>query len=439
MNKKQQGFSHILMLVILVLVIGVIGFAGYRVASHKDKNTNTNQHGPGGNSGQSSPSGSLGDPNSSNPIAKGEALSNGECTGSGSKQLTHAPMNPSDISDIQPMGLMVGAHVTPVDHEYYYGADMNAPINTYPVYADADGTIVAVEAAPNGSHDNWWVTIAHSCTFLSNYNLMTSLASNIKAALPQGWGPNSNGNVHIPVTSGELIGYVGGQSLDFQVWNTQTQLKGFLNPIVYNNREPWKINTVAPLDYFTAAVKSQITPLYIKTDAPMDGKIDYDVSGEAVGNWFLQGTNGYAGSYTDTSGSTYYTGHLALAYNYVDPSALEFSIGNYQGQPTQFAVAGSTDWTKITPTSGLAKVQLAQITMYTPAGQVWTGQLAHNIVMKPGANEATALLQMTGPQTMKVEVFPGKTPAQVSGFDNAAQVYDRGQDAKMVASTTATH
>jgi hypothetical protein len=378
----------------------------------------------------------LGDPNSTDPITKGKALSNGQCTGSGTKPLTHAPMNVQDVSDIQPMGLTVGAHVTPVDHEYYYGSNQNAPVDTYPVYADADGTIAAVEKAQNGNYYNWWITIAHSCTFLSNYNLMTSIAPNILAALPAGWGPNSNGNVHIPVKSGQLIGYVGHQSLDFQVWNTQVNLKGFLHPIAYNNAEPWKVNTVAPLDYFTTAVKSQILPLYVRTAAPLDGKIDYDVNGEAVGNWFLTGTNGYAG--TGTPGSPgYYDSHLSLTYDYVDPTALIFSTGDYQGQQTQFAVMGNIDWTKITPSSGVVKVQLASIMHETSSGQVWSGQLAHNITMHPGSAQATALLQMTGDQTMKVEVFPGKTPAQVTGFDSSSKTYDRGQNAHMVTSAGA--
>ncbi len=105
----------------------------------------------------------------------------------------------------------------------------------------------------------------------------------------------------------------------------------------------------------------------------------------------------------------------------------------------QFATVGNVDWTKITPSSGLAKIQLAQMILTTPSGQIWTGQLAHNITMSPGANQATALLQMTGDQTMKVELFPSKTPDRVTGFDSGAKIYNRGQDAKMVMSTTATN
>ena len=431
-NKDENGF-HLTVALLMIVVVGIIGFAGYKVFSSRNDNKN--------GSGMGNSSTNLGNANSLDPVTKGLALSNGQCSGTGTRPLTHAPMNPSDVSTIVSMGAMIGAHVTPVDHEYYYGADQNAPVNTYPVYADADGVITAVEYANDGTKAAWWTTISHSCTFMSNYNLMTSIAPAIKAGLPKGWGRNSNGNVHIPVKSGQLIGYVGHQSLDFQVWNTQTTLKGFLNPIAYNNAEPWKVNTAQPLDFFTSNVKNQILPLYLRTVAPLDGKIDNDVINEAVGNWFKVGSNGYAGTPGGNNAGqySYSSTHLALAYDNIDPGSEVFSIGNYQGQPMQFSAIGNPDWTKITNGSGVTKVQLGGITYTTADGGSWHGQFAKGIKFESGAAQATALIEVTGPQEMKVEVFPGKTPSQVSGFDSNAVNYDRGQNAYMVHSSTATN
>jgi hypothetical protein len=430
-KKNESGF-HLTIVLLMVVVIGFIGFAGYKVFSSRNNGKNNSNSGNG--------SLNLGNANSLDPITKGLALSNGQCSGTGTRPLTHAPMNPSDISTIVSMGTMIGAHVTPVDHEYYYGADQNAPVNTYPVYADANGVITAVEFVNDGTKDAWWVTISHSCTFMSNYNLMTSITPAIKAALPKGWGPNSNGNVHIPVTSGQLIGYVGHQSLDFQVWNTQTTLEGFLNPIAYNKAEPWKVNTAQPLDFFTANVKSQILPLYLRTVAPLDGKIDNDALNEAVGNWFKVGSNGYAGTPGGNNAGqySYSSTHLALAYDNIDPASEVFSIGNYQGQPMQFSAIGNPDWTKMTDGSGIAKVQLGSISYVTASGAQWVGQFAKGIKLESGMPLATALIEVTGPEEIKVEVFPGKTPSQVSAFDDSAVSYDRGQSAHMIQSTTAT-
>lgn len=436
MTKKQQahnetGIAHV-GLVLLAVVLLTVGLVGYRVYSKNNANkASVNDH-PVTQVNKSA--NSLGDPNSSDPTTKGKALSGGQCTGKGSKPLTHAPMDMKDVVTIQPYGLMVDGHVTPVDHEYYYPAINSAP-DSYPVYADADGTIVSIGSETS---TKWAVVISHnSCTFFSWYNLMTSLSKNITDKMPAGWGPNNQGGISIAVKSGDLLGYVGGQSLDYAVWNTEKTLKGLLNPVAYNNSEPGKINTVPPLDYFTQAVRSQILPKYIRTAQPLDGTLAYDVDGQAVGTWFLAGTNGYAGSNDPSHPSGYWSGHLSLAYNYLDPAAMEFSIGDYQGQPKQFAVKSGPNWTKITPSSGIAKVELAQLNMVNSSGTVWTGQFDKGVTLQPGTTMATALLQLTGKQTMKVEVFPGKTPSQVSGFDSNAKTYDRGQTAHMITSTTA--
>lgn len=406
MNKKQhldqRGFGHVLFFLLFIIVVFGI-FATFKLVSDRNK--------PKGG-------GDIGSVESTDPVTKGKALSNGQCEGKGSSKLTHAPMDVKDVSSIEPMGLMVGGHVTPVDHEYYYQKDKNAAYDTYPVYADGDGIITAVQFVNDGQKDAWWVTISHSCTFMSNYNLMTSINPGIKSKLPAGWGPNSNGNVHIAVKAGDEIGKVGHQSLDYQVWDTTKTLKGLLHPMAYNNREPWKIHTVQPLNYFTDDVKSQILPLYARTIEPRDGKIDYDVSGQAVGNWFLEGSNGYAGS-SDQSKTIqgYYTGHLALAYDYIDGKTPIFSIGDYNGQPTQFTIVGDIDWTKIVPGSGVTKIQLK--ISNTPT--------------------ATALLELTAKEKLKLEVFPGKTPSEVSSFDSKAKTYDRGQNATMPISNTASN
>jgi hypothetical protein len=37
----------------------------------------------------------------------------------------------------------------------------------------------------------------------------------------------------------------------------------------------------------------------------------------------------------------------------------------------------------------------------------------------------TVLMQMTAPRELKVEIFPGRTAADVAGFDSAALLYER--------------
>ncbi|MEJ0072855.1 MAG: hypothetical protein WDN27_02065 [Candidatus Saccharibacteria bacterium] len=187
--------------------------------------------------------------------------------------------------------------------------------------------------------------------------------------------------------------------------------------------------------------KTQIVPKYLRTAQPLDGNYAYDIDGEAVGSWFKVGTNGYAGGDQFTSSTSNTTsGHLALAYDSFDPSVQILSVGEYDGgAPAIMMVNDSTDWTKITPSSGVVKVQLAESSNKKADGTVWQGGPAPGgITVVPTFNKATALIQLTAKQEMKFEMFPGKTPAQVSGFDKNAIMYDRGQDAHMVKSTTAS-
>ena len=374
------------------------------------------------------------DSDSLDPVTKGKSLTYGQCDGTGTTTLTHAPMDPKDIGTIAPEGGFGGAHVTPIDHEYYYGLDTKAAADTYPVYAVMDGNVNAVGNV-TGQKTAWNITLSHSCTFMAYYNLMTSLAPNIMSQLPSNW-KDISGNVKIPVKAGDIIGYSGGQSLDFQLANTEKTLPGLLYHNAYNFAEPVKINGVKPLDYFAADVKTAILPKYLRSADPRDGQYDYDIAGKGVGNWFQVGTNGYGGAGQSGDEFAKALGHLSLAYDSIDPTALVFSIGNYQGKPQVFAVKGTVDWTKITKDSGLMKVELAQGTVTTPSGGVWNGaSYVAGLKYVAGPTLATALLQMTDDTHLKVEVVAGKKPAEVTSFSSAAVLYDRGQDTKLDLST----
>ncbi|KKW05394.1 MAG: hypothetical protein UY40_C0021G0003 [candidate division CPR1 bacterium GW2011_GWC1_49_13] len=55
------------------------------------------------------------------------------------------PMDLADFSIIIPYGLMIGGHVTPIDHQYYSPMVFNSPRDTYPVYAMADSRLVDIQ------------------------------------------------------------------------------------------------------------------------------------------------------------------------------------------------------------------------------------------------------------------------------------------------------
>ncbi|TAH36715.1 hypothetical protein EYC59_00885, partial [Candidatus Saccharibacteria bacterium] len=309
MKNNQKG-SHVLAIVLVVAVLGVVGAIGYKI-SHTEKRKD-----PGTNSAQFS----------SDATQRGKYLSKNNCEGEGSKKLGSAPMRPSDISTILPYGLVAGGHVTPVDHQYFLGTNQKAAPNTYDVLAPGDGTLVTVEVRPKGQPGVYDVrgVISYSCTFFSYFDLANSLSTEVAAKMPAGWDTKNNGPlaVNIPVRQGQVIAHVGGQTLDYAVWDTTKTLDALLVQKAYSNYEPWKTNTVAPTGYYTEEVTASLLPHYVRSAEPRDGKLAYDVDGKAVGGWFKKGTNGYIGAFyeKDFNNMTYADGHLAIIPDYLDPS-----------------------------------------------------------------------------------------------------------------------
>lgn len=422
MKRDQSGF-HAVAVLLVVVVVTAVGFVGYTVFK---KNNRPGHPKVASDSKQYA----------TDAVSRGKYLSKNNCSGEGSKKLGSGPMDPKDISIIEPMGLVAGGHVTPVDHQYFYAANQKAAASTYDVLAPGDGTLVTVEVRPKGAPGVYDVrgVISYSCTFFSYFDLANSLSDDVKAKMPTGWetanGPQA---VNIPVKQGQTIAKVGGQSLDFAVWDTTKTLKGLLVADAYNNYEPWKVNTVAPLDYYSKDVKEALLPLYVRSVEPRDGRIDYDIDGKAAGNWFKKDTNGYIGAFkeADFSPMTYADGHLSMAPDFLNPgSGWAFSTGAIN-HGTQYAIKNpSVAPDKLDQSSGLVKYELASYEHVDETGNKWLGaRVPKSIKLNTGGSTmATALLQITGKRELKVQVFPGKTAGQVSDFTDAV-TYTRGDEA----------
>ena len=426
-------------LIIVGVVVLVLLLAGGAWMMFGGKNKEAKEVPGQQKAGQVGEKSTTGDQFSTDPVARGKYLSLDQCTGEGSKKLGSAPMKMSDVSIIEPLGLVAGGHVTPVDHEYFYGKNQKAAASTYDVLAPADGTIVSVEVRPKATGpSDYRVVISYSCTFFSYFDLANSLSDTIAAKMPAGYATkNGPQKVSITVKQGDVLAKVGGQSLDFAVWDTTKTLSGLLVPAAYNNTEPWKINTVRPLDYYEDSVKTAVLPYYVRSVEPRDGKIDYDVDGYAVGNWFKKGTNGYIGAYkqTEYNTMTYADGHLSIAPDFLDPTAWVFSTGSVN-HGTQYAIkAPSTTPDKLASGGAAVKYELLQLEHLDQTGTKWLGgsvPTAITVNLK-GQTVGTALVQLTAKREMKVEVFVGKTPAQVTTFDGSAIVYTRGDGATIMA------
>lgn len=352
-------------------------------------------------------------------VAAGKQLSNNNCTGTGSKELTRLPMDESDYAMILPYGLMVGGHVTPIDHQYFSPTIFNSPRDTYPVYAMADSKIVDIQPRTNDRGTEYRFVFTMSCTFLYYYDLVTSLAPDIKASFDKH-------QFNIDVKAGQLVGKIGGQTLDFAVWDTTKPLKNFINSKSYEG-EVWKIYTADPLDYYSPAAKAEALSKYIRTTAPLSGRIDYDIDGKLIGNWFVKDSGGYAGPGGGVNG--YWAGHLSIAPEYIDNSATIVSFGSWSGgEAKQFAVKEPVDPATIGVETGLVKYEVYGYQEVKSDGLRWDSMsLYHDPKVKINEGEfgGCVLLQLTDTRVLKVEQFAGKKCASVTAFTAAAKTYVR--------------
>lgn len=370
------------------------------------------------------------------PVKAGKQLSGNKCEGEGPVKLTSSPMKSEDFSMIIPYGLMVGGHVTPIDHQYFSPMDPQSRHDAYEVRALADGRITQISHrgstvgdAGKSSNDYRFV-FAHTCTFLTYFDLVTGLAPDIKAEFDKNAkksGTSSHANLDIEVKAGQLVGYIGGQTLDFAVWDTQKPLKGFITPDLYAG-EAWKLYTADPLDYYSPEVKELILSKYLRTDEGKSGKIDWDIDGKLIGNWFEKDTNGYEGDRQNPDGK-YWRGHLAIAPDHLDPSYYIASFGTFAqaGDGLQFVIKSATPKPdEVDASSGLIRYELTQWS-YSVNGRPWDRRTAvQNPKITTNAQfEGCALYQLVSARELKAEPFPDQTCASVGGFTANAKTYIR--------------
>lgn len=162
-----------------------------------------------------------------------------------------------------------------------------------------------------------------------------------------------------------------------------------------------------------------------RTAEPRSGKIDYDIAGKLIGNWFEEGTNGYAGPKEHQNGNNpgggkgYWNGHFAIVPDAINPSITNISFGDYQGAAKQFnAKDGSKDPASVSKADGPVTYELVQFVNPSPSP---TG----GVPMRNQQVMGSVMLQVLDGNKIKMQAFPGKTASQVSGFTSAAKTYQR--------------
>lgn len=357
--------------------------------------------------------------------------SRGRAEGSGPVKLQNFPLNLDDIGTIIPMGNMQSGHTTPSDHLYLMpnGATNQLRGNNqlYDVIAVADGFVVMLQWRPNppggqAKYDptvfdravDLKVFVEHSASVWSYVDHLVEVDASIMQQVPGGVQPGQPVHVRIPVKAGQVIGKVGNQTFDFALIDTSTMRTGFVKPEQFARRDPQKLHLVDPFDYIDEPLRGQLLAKNSRKVPPFGGRVDYDIDGKLVGNWYEEGTGGYAGLNRRID---YWVGHLSIVYHHLDPTIIVFSIGNFNGRASQFWVKNNQpDPANIGEREGVVKYEL----IYGQLGSSGQIQRRHDADQV----QATVLAQVLPEHKLKLECFPGKN-ADVKSFTTNAKVFER--------------
>ena len=366
-----------------------------------------------------------------------------------------SPVLPLDqLAPAIPYGLMVGGHVTPIDHAYLGVKALSKPASQLtgsdyvPVTAPAAGTIT--EVSNLGSPNSYRVVIDHGCNLWSVYMVMNKVTG-VLASLAAQAATSGYLKTNVKVKAGDEFGRQAETMLDFNVFDGTQWLSGFQNIQSYLTLDTWKPYTADYLPFFTPSIRTAMEAQLQKTSSPRVGKIDHDIAGTASGNWFLAGTNGYAGRLNSDyenatamlgSGSVpgkndYSWSHLAIAPHQVDTKAWVFSSGWWsdpKGDADQAAlIVGSGQVTpdKLTSASGMVVYKLAQLSYAPPAGVTPNppGSMAPwpiGYTVITGMSRGVVALQVNADGSLSLELNTTLTdPASLTAFTAAKRIYNR--------------
>lgn len=156
---------------------------------------------------------------------------------------------------------------------------------------------------------------------------------------------------------------------------------------------------VCPLDYFDKSLTVEVYNKVYRIAEPRGGEFDFDKPGKLVGNWFLEGTNGW-------SGSEGYKNYLAFAYDALDPRYLSIDLGvnTFYAGGVLTRVRSGPDFKYVDVASGevIYKLQCIQ------EGIERLHEIEPNRWFLPEPNiNYTLLVKMINDEKIQIEVFDG--------------------------------
>ncbi|HYV98137.1 MAG TPA: hypothetical protein VE967_11825, partial [Gemmatimonadaceae bacterium] len=232
-------------------------------------------------------------------------------------EFTRMPVDYPAEGTIEPLGhLNPPGHTLPTDHTYFYPVDYDHPpaerdTATRTVYAPATGAVFFM-IQPVGT--DWKVDFRVTSTF--TYYLDHII-------------PRPDIKVGTIVHAGEAIGTTNpGGSIDLGAADQAVPvLSGFANTNRYGLET---LHCVNPFAYFAEPLRSQIYARQRRVaGANPEARIDFDVPGRLIGNWFEQSVP----NSMESSGPAGWPKSLAFVYDNYDPGKVRIAIGGTVAAP----------------------------------------------------------------------------------------------------------
>jgi len=359
------------------------------------------------------------------------------CEGSGSRMLSHYPLKPDDINFIYPLGALTQSHITPVSHNYIFPkrdvvADVVAPVDGYVVKmsnrnaSEVDTDSIASSAAGLGTEIHYIIEV--SCDFYVVLDHVVDPPEPFLSAV----GDTFDVRTRIPIQAGDLLGRQReGNKVDLSIVDlTRGETTAYVDNMSYYSGEygePYKLFEQDSFEYLTEPLLTEVIEKSLRTEDPRGGTFAYDVNGTAMGNWFRDGTGGYAGN-TELRFTNYFAGHLALVPDALSPEELRVSIGDGfkdESWGSNWGVIGSApDFRDVTVSSGPTKFGLESLHTCDPAFRTDYKSPEH-YVRCPAGEAGTLMVELLDDRTMRAEVFFNEPSDSDLTFTDNARIYVR--------------
>ncbi len=334
---------------------------------------------------------------------------------------SHSPVELTGVTGFVAMG---EPNVLPKDHG---GFPLLAPYTlpaSVPVLAVASGVIIVavrgtrflpdfptLPPADRGrAYDDWGLVFQVSSTMQARYAHISMLHPDLLAVLGGQPADDIGRNVEVPVSAGDTLGWIGPHAaMDFSVVDFDLNLD-FLNPSRYPDTHIYSGDI---FDYFQEPLRTQMLASAARQLPPRGGKIDYDVAGRIVGNWFLIGTTDFI----------QWSRQLAIVYDHLHGDRIFgdrifISDGSPMNDVPGSAGPGAPDIYWINGNAPRPE------TVGVPEGMVQYTLISHGA--GPDASKpvlGVMLVEMTAAGSIRVEIFKGVT--QATAFTAAAKDYVR--------------